>query len=171
MIADLGVGSTSVALRSDGTYYSTLRCLIERSTTTLLASVFIVDTNPHHDPDAKVLQVIRALECAAWRGVEVRLLIGGSATHLAIAESCFIARQVAVSHGIGCRLLAGEQRSGSHAKLVIADDFILSGSHNWSNHAFSSEIQDSVLIESVPLAAYLRSYFDSQWDLAGGESA
>ena len=167
MITDLGVGSTNVALVPDSTYYGTLRCLIERSATNLFASVFIVDTNAHDDPDAKVLQVIRALECAVWRGVEVRLLIGGSSTHLAIAESCYIARQVALSHGVDCRLLAGEQRNGSHAKFVIADDCILSGSHNWSSRAFSNEVQDSVLIDSVPMAAYLKSVFNSQWDRAG----
>lgn len=164
----VGVRSTKVALVSDGEYYVTLRGLIAQASTCCYASVFIVDLNAHHDPDARVLRLLQALQGAGWRGVDVRLLIGGSQSNLAIDEASHIARHVALSLGIDCRLLSGdEDRRGSHAKVVTVDDIVLSGSHNWSSGAFSGQVQDSLLVESRPLAAYMRAAFEEQWSRAG----
>jgi phosphatidylserine/phosphatidylglycerophosphate/cardiolipin synthase-like enzyme len=56
-------------------------------------------------------------------------------------------------------------------KLVIADNHILTGSHNWSRGMFGTETQDSVLLESPALAAALRVYFEETWlDATGDES-
>ena len=163
----VGVLSPSVALVSDETYYSTLHWLIEKSTICCYASLFIVDLNPHHDPDAKVLQVLKAFQDAMWRGTEIKLLIGGSHNNLAINEASHIAKQVALSLGIECRLLSNQEQRGSHVKVVIVDDFVLSGSHNWSSGAFSGQIQDSILVESQSMAAYMRAAFNDQWSRAG----
>lgn len=161
--APVGVRSASVSLVSDDRYYDVVRQLSEHATHCCLASVFIVDLNAHDDPDIKVLQILRALQDATWRGVEVKLLVGGSRDNLAIAEACHIARDLAVTLGIDCRLLTSVERRGSHSKLVTADDFVLSGSHNWSLSAISGQIQDSLLVKSSAMAAYMRAVFYEQW--------
>jgi phosphatidylserine/phosphatidylglycerophosphate/cardiolipin synthase-like enzyme len=168
--APLGVRAAGVSLVPDATYYETIRHVIDHATACCLASVFIVDLNAHHDPDIKVLQVMKALQGAAWRGVEVKLLIGGSTENLAIAEACRIGLDAATSLGLDCRLLAGAARRGSHSKLVTVDDYVLAGSHNWSLSAFSGQVQDSLLIRSEALASYVRALFFQQWmraDAAG----
>ena len=169
--APIGVTGAGVSLVSDASYYGTVRYLIEQATACCLVSVFIVDLNAHHDPDLKILQVLRALQDAAWRGVEVKLLIGGSAENLAIGEACRIALDAAAGLGLDCRLLTSDPRRGSHSKLVTVDDRVLSGSHNWSLSAFSGQIQDSLLITSPALASYMRAIFFQQWvraDAAAG---
>jgi hypothetical protein len=161
--APVGVRSASVSLVSDDGYYDSVRQLFEHATKCCLASVFIVDLNAHDDPDIKILQLLRALQDATWRGVEVKLLVGGSRENLAIAEACHIARDFAVSLDIDSRLLTSEERRGSHTKLVTVDDYVLSGSHNWSLSALSGQIQDSLLVKSPHLAAYMRAMFYHQW--------
>lgn len=161
--APVGVRLATVSLVSDGRYYDTVRQLFEHVTKCCLASVFIVDLKAHDDPDIKILQLLRALQDGTWRGVEVKLLVGGSRENLAIAEACHIARDVAVSLGIDCRLVTSEERRGSHVKLVTVDDYVLSGSHNWSLSAFSGQIQDSLLVKSPAMAAYMRAVFYQQW--------
>ncbi len=161
--AALGVRAARVALVSDAGYYATVRRLAEQATNSCFASIFIVDLNAHDDPDARVLQVLRGLQAATWKGVEVKLLVGGSTQNLAINEACHIARHMAAALGIECRLLARDGRPGSHMKFVTADDFVLSGSHNWSLGSLSGQIQDSLLMKSPQLAAYLRGVFQSQW--------
>ena len=163
----VGILSASVSLVSDDDYYDTLRQLFEHATRCCLASVFIVDLNAHNDPEIKVLQILRLLQDATWRGVEVKLLIGGSRENLAIAEACHISLDFAGSLDIDCRLLTSEERRGSHSKLVIVDDYVLSGSHNWSQSAISDQIQDSLLVKSPSLAAYMSTMFYHQWERAG----
>ena len=165
--APIGVLAAGVSLVHDAAYHEAALGLIEGAVTSCLASVFIVDLNAHHDPDTKVLRLLRALRDATWRGVDVRLLIGGSRRNLAIAEACQIAWDQAGSLGVACRLL-GEER-GSHVKLIAADDRVLSGSHNWSLGAFGGQVQDSLLVRSRALAAYMRALFERQWARAGGE--
>lgn len=165
----VGVRSARVSLVSDEAYYDVARRVIQSAASCCFASVFIVDLNPHHDPETRVLQLLRDLRDAAWRGAEVKLLIGGSRENLAIAEACHIGRDMASSMGIDCRLLTGQERRGSHAKYVTADDLVLSGSHNWSTSALSGQIQDSLLVKSPGLASYMRAVFDLQWARSGEE--
>lgn len=165
--APIGVQSADVSLISDDSYYNVIRKLFEHSTECCLASVFIVDLNAHDDPDIKILQILKTLQDATWRGVEVKLLIGGSVENLAISEACHIAQDVASALDIDCRLLSSENRRGSHNKLVTVDDYVLNGSHNWSKSAMSNQIQDSFLVKSSAIAAYMRTVFYQQWTRAG----
>ena len=65
--------------------------------------------------------------------------------------------------GVDARLAAASPDRSSHAKLVIADDAVLTGSQNWSRGMFGEETQDSVLLHSPALAAALRTYFVDKW--------
>ena len=168
-LAPVGVGPARVALVSDGAYHDAVLDATAAAANRLLASVFIVDVNAHHDPDTKVAQVIRALADAQWRGADVRLLIGGSRTNLAIEEACWIARAWTQAIGVDCRMLAEVEGRGSHSKYVIADDVILTGSHNWSLSAIARDVQDSVLVRSSALASCFAATFEAQWTRAGIE--
>jgi phosphatidylserine/phosphatidylglycerophosphate/cardiolipin synthase-like enzyme len=55
-------------------------------------------------------------------------------------------------------------------KLVVADDHVLTGSHNWSGGAFEGQVQDSVMVTSPDLAAYLSAVFETQWSAAAGDA-
>jgi phosphatidylserine/phosphatidylglycerophosphate/cardiolipin synthase-like enzyme len=167
----LGVLAPRVRLVADGDYLPALHALIAGAVHRVLGSLFIVDLSPARDRDLAVDAVLNALEDARWRGADVRLLLGGSRTNFDIAQLAELARARAHRGGIPCRWLTSRDVRGSHLKLVIGDDTVLTGSHNWSAGAFSGrETQDSLLIGSPDFAAYAERLFARQWARAG-ESA
>lgn len=161
----IGVDAPKVALIYDNKYYITLQNIIAKSNRICLASVFIVELKSGgFDRDLKVYQILKLLREAQWRGVEVKLIIGGSRDNLLIAQSSEVARYITLSMGIDCKWLTSVDLRGSHSKVVIADDFVLSGSHNWSASAFINQIQDSILVESPALSSYCQDIFYNQWN-------
>ncbi len=158
-----GVPAGQVRLVPDDDYPGTVRALIGRANRHCLCSLFIVDLLPAGDPDLQVHEVFRALQAAIWRGVDTRLLIGGSRTNLDIAERSVTARFWAEEHNIPVRWLTAQAIRGSHLKLVVADEYILTGSHNWSGGAFTNQTQDSVLVQSAALATRFVHLFNEQW--------
>ena len=160
-----GTRSSQIALISDDKYYAVIKNIISRSTRICLASLFIVDLKSGSlDRDLKVYHVLKLLKEAQWRGVKVKLIIGGSRDNLLIAESAEAARSVALNIGLECKWLTSIDIRGSHSKFIVADDFVLSGSHNWSAPAFTNQIQDSLLVRSSALAAYCQAIFYQQWN-------
>ena len=162
-----GVKDARVVLVPDAEYASIAGAILQRAWHRALCSIFIVDADPARDPDLRVESLLYELECCVWRGVDTRLLIGGSHENLEIAQTAFTAVRLARQHHVPARWLSrvGGTR-GSHVKLVVADDNVLIGSHNWSGGAFSGQIQDSTVVTSAPLAARLASFFSSQWSRA-----
>jgi phosphatidylserine/phosphatidylglycerophosphate/cardiolipin synthase-like enzyme len=163
--AEIGVASASARLVNDSQYYDVAKQVIGQSHRFCVASVFIIDLKAEStDHQLRVYRLLQLLQQATWRGVQTRLLIGGSRENLLIAESAEIARYTSLQLGINCKWLTSMDIRGSHCKLLLADDFILTGSHNWSTPAFTNQIQDSVLLESKGLSAYFMSFFDRQWN-------
>lgn len=160
-----GIENPRVALISDATYFDTVQYIIAKSNKVCWASLFIVELKSgSSDPDIKVFQVLRLLKEAQWRGVDVKLLIGGSRDNVQIAESSEVARSVAINMGLDCKWITSSDVRGSHCKLVIADNMVLTGSHNWSAPAFTNQIQDSLLVDSSAMAAYSQRIFYNQWN-------
>jgi phosphatidylserine/phosphatidylglycerophosphate/cardiolipin synthase-like enzyme len=158
-----GVRNCGVALVSDEAYLNTLRQLIDQTQRRCLCSIFIVDPAPKRDPELLVNAVLMDLRSALWRGVDVRLLIGGSRSNLDIAELATAVRKWAIENGLPCKWLTSTPVRGSHRKIVVADDWVLSGSHNWSPGAFGGQKQDSVLLDSAGLAERAEHLFMQQW--------
>lgn len=161
---DLGVFSGTVSHVGDSNYYQLLLDLIDNARNVLCCSIFIVNADPSYDPQLLVYTVLRKLQSAVWRGVHVQLLIAGSRTNLEIALVTKVSADLAADMGIPVRWLSSQDVRGSHSKFVVADDQVLIGSHNWSDGAFSNQIQDSVLIKNGGLAAYFLSIFREQWE-------
>src|SRR5690348_10236732 len=122
---NLGVLNSTVAMISDQAYFDVLKTLILKANSKILASVFIVDVNGHNDSELKIYQILKYLQDAIWRGVEVKLLIGGSRENLLIAESAQIARDIAIQLGIACKWLTSGPTRGSHCKFIVADALVL----------------------------------------------
>lgn len=157
-----GVLDAQVALASDRSYETLLRAMIGRARCRIWVNMFIVDLSTY-DPKLRVLGVLHDLASAQWRGVDVRLLIGGSRTNLSIAEGAATAQAVARRLKLTSRWMTARNIRGSHAKYVVADDEVLLGSHNWSPSAFAHSTQDSLWLHSSDLAAYLCDAFSAQW--------
>lgn len=164
----LGIVNAAVALVPDGSYPAVLRGVIATARSTCLCNQFLVDVRPGLDEKLSVYCALVELAGARWRGVDVRLLIGGSRENLDMAVASELGRATAGSLGVPCRWLTSRKDRGSHAKWVVSDNTVLIGSHNWSAGAFGDQTQDTILVQSDSLAAYLRSKFLVLWDRAGG---
>jgi len=158
-----GVRDARVQAVVDDGYAATLHSIVSRARRRCLCSMFMIDLAPARDRKLRVDDVLIGLRDARWRGADVRLLVGGSRINVDMAELADTARGRALELGIPCRWLTSQKVRGSHAKIVVADDMVLLGSHNWSDASFTTETQDSVLVESADLAALMAVYFDEQW--------
>jgi phosphatidylserine/phosphatidylglycerophosphate/cardiolipin synthase-like enzyme len=162
-----GIEDAKVALISDADYRRVVQHLARTSGERFLANIFIVDPTPGRDSNLKVDSLLVELQGAAERGVDVRLLIGGSSSNTQIAEATIMAHWRAKQLGIESKLIAFNPGASSHMKIVVSDDAVLSGSHNWSGGAFSgSQVQDSILILSADAAALFSSQFEKDWKAA-----
>ena len=162
-----GFSDALVSVVADGEYHDVVQRLARRSRWRFVANVFIVDPTPGRDPLLKVDGILWDMSLAFLRGVDVRLMIGGSRSNRQIAEATIMAHWRARQLGIPTRLLAFHPKLSSHSKVVVSDTVTLAGSHNWSGGAFSgSQVQDSILITSADAAAFFASRFDRQWGAA-----
>ena len=158
-----GVEGVRARIVSDTQYGPALISLIRAAFHRCWCSVFIVDPSPARDHDLMVYGILTELARCRWRGADVRLLIGGSRTNFQIAEVSDTARALAGQLRLPCRWLSSQNVRSSHVKMVLADDFALTGSHNWSGGALGGQSQDSVIVESPAMVAYLCSLFEAQW--------
>lgn len=166
MLSNVRVGAAEGRLVHDGDYAEELTRMIRLAHERVWCSLFLIELDTQLDPQLRVPEILRQLASARWRGVDVRLLIGGSRSNLLIAEASATATMIARQLGIPTRGLGHTGKRGSHVKLAVADDWVLSGSHNWSRGAFGGQVQDSVAIHSKDLAAYLSNLFLAQWQRA-----
>lgn len=166
----LGLGSVQVALVHDASYGSVARSLVASSVHHCLCALFIVDPDPTNDDDLRVDGLLREMASAAWRGVDARLLIGGSRENPNIRDATLTARARAQRLGVPTRLLAanGDARS-NHGKWLVADEQVLLGSHNWSPGALTDQRQDSVVVRDEGFASVLVDRFEQQWSLGREE--
>lgn len=167
--ARVGVRNASTALVSDSDYPEIASQLVAGAQRHCVSSVFIVDPDPIEHDWYLVDRLLQLLAGAAWRGVDTRLLIGGSRRNPQIRDACVLARERAQSLDVPTRLLAATEQRSDHAKIMVADDHVLLGSHNWSPGAFGGQTQDSLLIDSAPLAASLISRFEQRWSIGREE--
>ncbi len=159
----LGVKNVEVALVSDENYYDSARSIIQESEHQCLCSLFILDLSPDVDLELKVHNLLLELQQAHWRGVDVKVVIGGSRSNFEIAKISHSAYNFIRESSLPCKLLMSEDVRGSHMKFVCTDSKVLSGSHNWSFGAFGGQIQDSILINSENMVSYINTLFYGQW--------
>ncbi|WP_430448103.1 phospholipase D-like domain-containing protein [Rhodophyticola sp.] len=164
-----GVTGAGAALVPDDTYGDVARGMIGRSRGYCLATLFIVDLDPAGDTDLRVDGMVQEMAAAAWRGVDARLIVGGSRVNGDILDMARLARARARSLGLPCRMVATTEQISNHSKVLVADGVTLLGSHNWSPGALTGQRQDSVAITSAVFAAYQLSRFAAQWATAGAE--
>jgi len=128
-----------------------------------LASIFIVDTRTGVRKTPDVVHLVQALGDAVARGLFVRVILGGSDRNFTLADIAFGAEALFRSYGVPCKI-ASRKGITTHKKLVIADDFTLLGSHNWSEGAWTNQRQDSVLIKDSGLAAFMSEWVRRDWE-------
>lgn len=158
----IGTGPNRAALVADGIYSTAAAEMIERARQRCLASIFIADLL--EQTQRGLGDIVDALANASWRGVDTRVILGGSRENFQIAATAVDAEAILRSEGVAVRWLLATPQRGSHAKFLVCDELSLLGSHNWSPGSFSgAQVQDSVLIDSAGMAGILQEKFEEQW--------
>ncbi len=146
-----------VMIVEDSKYLSAVAPLIERANHSVYVIMFVMKYDPGDDDDP-VNDLLGALADAASRGVDVRVLVDEE-TRDSYPQTIGFLKE----HGIGVRL---DKSSGvtTHAKVVIVDgEFVVVGSHNWTESALRYNHEVSALIRSGKAAEELTNYFDRLW--------
>ncbi len=161
-----GVENIDVGLVHNSNYYQTAKHLCRFCEERFLANIFIIDVSPSFRIPNYVDILLNSCRDTLWRGVDVRIIIGGARNNFSINEACITSILRAHDLGLPCKLLSNSTHASSHKKYLISDDYILIGSHNWSPGAFSHQTQDSVLVKSHALSTYLYINFAKEWAIA-----
>ncbi len=164
MTAPLFRGGSVFPLPDQG-YYHVLLDRVETARERIWAAVFLIDLLPRRDRGVRVRRLVRALQAARWRGVDVRILLSRSAQSLNVDITSQVALRYLQSRRLAARPYQPSGRLNSlHAKLVVVDgDTVLVGSHNWTRQAFAADVEDSVLVRSPELNGYLADRFIDFW--------
>ncbi|MFO1329176.1 MAG: phosphatidylserine/phosphatidylglycerophosphate/cardiolipin synthase family protein [Rubrivivax sp.] len=112
--------------------------------------------------------LIDALTAAARRGVAVRVLTNSAESNDLpfIAWTCADALCRLQAEGVPLRLRRGAGCTLHPKYLVVDTRWVSIGSHNLDYHSSRLCGETNLVVDDAPLAAALRSFFDSGWQLA-----
>jgi len=115
-----------------------------------------------HESAGGVQKLNLAVVAAARRGVKVRCLLNTEAMGHAITK--INSKTLSMLHRYGCDARMGQFGGVVHAKMMLIDDNILViGSHNYTKSAFSRNQEASVIIKGREAIADYRNYFNDLW--------
>lgn len=134
----------------------------------LAAATHAVDVCMFHIAVGKQTQsLIDALIAAAGRGVAVRTLLDKDRPEDPYNSNVVNARARKILEAGGVTVRLDPAGSLLHSKyLVIDDDLVVLGSHNWSAGSFATFDDVTVVLHSPVLTDKLRSRFESVWTIA-----
>jgi len=151
--------NVTITLLPNEAYYMWALKLIERANKSIHIAVYVMkyDSNEPPSSDPVNMLLLKLVE-AKNRGVDVKVVVDD-----ATLRSYPMTIQYLKTNGISVRL---DPKGGvtTHAKIVIVDgEWIIIGSHNWTESALSNNNECSVLICSNSLAAKVEEYFNGLW--------
>jgi phosphatidylserine/phosphatidylglycerophosphate/cardiolipin synthase-like enzyme len=149
----------------DGDYFSFVHAQLARARRRIWVSMFTVNAAQGLDARLRVRTLLHDLALAAGRGVDVRVLIGADAESLSELQ---VANRVGLGYlkalGVAARWHSGAGTHASHTKfIVVDDDCVITGSHNWSPRSLSRGIDDSIAVGSEGVAGEAAARFAEQW--------
>ena len=155
----------AIPLEADA-YPAFLRVAIRNALKRVWVAQFLVNPYPFYDPAMAVIGMLKELAGCQRRNVDVRLILdkvrGSRNMHNANQLSYLAARKL----GIPCHYYSG-QRSSMHSKyVVIDDDLLVLGSHNFTDGALAQHAESSVGLFSADLADSLAEDFHRNWSEA-----
>ncbi len=143
---------------ADREYYAAAARLIESARRCICIAMYIMKYDPG-DRDDPVNNLLQLLAAKARQGVKVYVLLDDE-TARDYPETIAFLR----SAGINVRLDESPRRR-MHAKLLIVDnETVLAGSHNWSESAMKYNHEASIETSDPAVAAEAARYFSQLWE-------
>jgi len=108
--------------------------------------------------------VMKALQLAALRGVDVRIITTGKPDSLPVYLAAF--HYIERLRGLGIRFYAYTP-GFMHQKVMLVDDFVSSvGTHNFDNRSFRLNFEVSAVIVDPDFAAEMEAMFEADFQHA-----
>jgi phosphatidylserine/phosphatidylglycerophosphate/cardiolipin synthase-like enzyme len=149
----------------DKQYHSFLYASFLRAKKSIIIQQFVIDPRPSEDKDAKVRQLLSTLGDAVKRGVDVRVLLASVVVETPYSTD--INKPTAnylLKRDVKIRCYINEINEQMHTKAVVIDgEKIIVGSHNWTPNSFNSNIETSIVINSVDAALLMTDSFNTLW--------
>lgn len=140
-----------------------VRTVIRDATQRVWAAVFLVDARPSGDTREVVRRLLEDLGYARWKGVDTRVLVGTSTlpdVTIANRSSAALLR----GYGVAVREHGRGMEPGLHGRyLVIDDDLVVIGRHDWTPQALHRDEADSLAIRSPALCTALAAELLQRW--------
>ncbi len=119
-------------------------------------------TAPYFVPDDGVM---KALQIAALRGVDVRIITSGKADSLPVHLAAF--HYIHKLRDLGIRFYAYRPGFLHQKVLLIDDDVSAVGTHNFDNRSFRLNFEVTALMVDKPFAAEMAAMFERDFEHAG----
>jgi DNA uptake protein ComE-like DNA-binding protein len=144
-------------------YVTRAKAAIESAEMSIQLMVFLA-TAADAPGDTDPLALVQALEEAAARGVETRVILdrddGGVPYRSALINQPLVKRLKAA--GVGVKF--DDPASLLHSKVLIVDaEQVIVGSHNWTRASFRDTHELSVVLEAPAVAQRYAAHFDALW--------
>jgi len=153
----------SVIPLQDRYYYYFIKDAIAQARYKIWASLFIIGIDREQDYQLEVRDILNLLSVKHSLGVDVKIIIGDSDTVYEIRELDEISRKFLQSRGIAVKKYKGTKHSTHSKYMIIDDELIVVGSHNWTMNAFSKNREDSVAIYSRQFNSEMNYQFLRTW--------
>lgn len=160
-----GYQAKSAQVLANRDYYDYLVKALDNARHRVWISMFIANTTVYGDKYFMVRRLVKGLEYAAWRDVDVRVMLGLSdKTRLWVPNATTY--NYLESLGIATREFSTASRKTSHSKLAIIDyDLIVAGSHNWSAKSLAGIHNElSLVLHSEDANLALEKEFLTNWN-------
>ena len=121
-----------------------------------------------YETNNSATQIREALVKAHENGVQVRLLLDQSKWYGEVTELSKSNKQTAeYLSGKGISVKLDSEKITTHDKLLIIDnEIVIVGSHNWGSSALTKNNEASVMIKDTKIAEYYENYFEFLWENA-----
>lgn len=148
----------------DEQYVALVRACLIRARRRVLVQQFLIDARPDDDLHGEVRHMLHALADAAHRGLDVRILLAQVVVDrpfpVDINEP---AARFLIKRGVRVRRFPEKLRQLHTKALVVDDQIVIAGSHNWTAGSFRINSETSVAIMSEDCADSVARHFAELW--------
>jgi cardiolipin synthase len=141
----------------DEQYFDVCLTLLRSARESIYLSTFLVNLQTYRKHE-KARELLEALKDAAYRGVDVKILLNRYQPQKKVTKLNDLAAKYLFVAGIEARFLPNNRCC--HAKFIVVDKrTLLLGSHNWTRKALERNFELSLFLDDEILACELSEWF------------
>ena len=151
------IPQNNVLFLPDDAYYGNITWYLDQANRSVYVVMYVVkyDASQYNDP---VNVILRKLVDLHKRGVDVKVVVDDETKNSYPATINYL-----VGNGVPVRLDESQGRT-THCKVVVIDDqYVFIGSHNWTESALKYNHETTLLVNSSELASQVEKYIESIW--------